>query len=410
VSDSTKGGAEELAILGGRPAFAEPLHVGRPNIGDRNSLLRRLDEMLDLKWLTNDGKFVRELESRVAELVQAPHAVAFCNATLALELVLDALDVKGEVILPSFTFVATAHAVLRRNLVPVFCDIDLTNHVVDPASVRAAITPRTGAIIGVHVWDRICPADELEELAREARVPLIFDAAHAFGSRYGKRPVGILGDAEVFSLHATKFVNSFEGGIVTTHNGALAERLRLLRNFGFEDQDQVVCLGTNAKMSEISAAMGITSLESMNRFIERNVENHNCYARVLAGLPGIRLVTGVGPDFRNLQYVVLEIDESIAGIHRDELLEVLRAENVLARKYFFPGCHRVEPYRSMQIPRTTLPNTELICDRVLVLPTGMGVDDEAITRVGRIFRLAVENAAALKVRSAERAVRRATAG
>ena len=396
MSNSPKHNASELAILGGPPAFREPLHVGRPNIGDRDNLVRRLDEMLERKWLTNDGRFVKELESGVADLVGAPHAVAFCNATLALELVLEALGVEGEVILPSFTFVATAHAVLRQNLVPVFCDVDLKDHVLDPAAVRAALTPRTGAIIGVHVWDRICPAEELEQIAREARIPLIFDAAHSFGSHYGQRRVGMLGDVEIFSLHATKFVNSFEGGIVTTRDTSLAERLRLVRNFGFEDQDKVVCLGTNAKMSEISAAMGITSIESMSHFIERNIVNHDAYSRALSGLPGLRLVTGGSSDSRNLQYVVVEVDESAAGLHRDVLLDALRAENVLARKYFYPGCHRVEPYRSMDLPRMPLPNTEGICERVLVLPTGTAVDAAAIETVGSIIRVTLENASAVK--------------
>lgn len=391
---------DELAIFGGAPAFAEPLHVGRPNVGDRASLERRFRDILDRRWFTNDGVYVQEFERRIAALVGSRHCVAFCNATLALELLLGALDLDGEVILPSFTFVATAHAVVRSGLTPVFCDIRPETHTLDPESVARAVTSRTAAILAVHLWGGACDVDALSELAARRRIPLLFDAAHALGSSYQGRPIGTFGTAEVFSFHATKFVNSFEGGAVTTNDDRLAERLRLRRNFGFADYDTVVDVGTNAKMPEVSAAMGLTSLEAMPSFVAANRANHRVYERELSGDPHIRLVTR-DADSSNMQYVVIEIDPA-GGLSRDALLSVLQAENIFARRYFYPGCHRMAPYGGTP-PAQPLVETERVCERVLTLPSGATVGPDEIGTVARIIRSCVQNGAALNERLAGRA-------
>jgi len=251
----------ELAVLGGRPSFDHPVCIGAPTIGDRARLFDRLGAALDRRWLTNNGPLVQEFEARVAALAGVPHAVAMCNATVALQVLLRALDLSGEVILPSFTFVATAHAVVWEGLTPIFADVDPVTHNLDPARVEALITPQTSAILGVHLWGRPCAVDALTELAGRHRVRLVFDAAHAFGCTSRGRPLGSFGDAEVYSFHATKAVHAVEGGAVVTANAALAERLRKMRNFGFAGFDHVVSLGTNAKMHEFSAGVGLCSLE-----------------------------------------------------------------------------------------------------------------------------------------------------
>jgi dTDP-4-amino-4,6-dideoxygalactose transaminase/glycosyltransferase involved in cell wall biosynthesis len=338
----------ELALLGGTPAFAEPLHVGRPNVGDRARLFERLGEALDRRWLTNVGPLTVEFEQRVADAAGARHGVAVCNATAGLELAARALDLTGEVVMPAFTFVAGAHAMQWLGLSPVFCDVDPRTHNLDPARVEAAITPRTTAILAVHVWGRPCPVDALGALARRRGLRLVYDAAHAFGCSAGRRGIGGFGDATVFSFHATKFVNAGEGGAIVTDDDALAARLRLMRGFGFTDYDTVSSLGINAKMSELAAAMGLTSLDAMDDFVTVNRRNHEAYARQLDGLPGLSLVRYDAADRPNYQYVVLEVDEAAAGLSRDELLQVLHAERVLARRYFYPGVHRMEPYRTLQ--------------------------------------------------------------
>jgi dTDP-4-amino-4,6-dideoxygalactose transaminase len=372
----------KLAVLGGAPAFADKIHVGRPNIGDRARLFGRLNTILDTHWLSNGGPFVQELEQRIASEVGVKHCIAMCNATVALEIAIRALQLSGEVIVPSFTFVATAHALQWQEITPVFCDIKLDTHNIDPAKVRDLITPRTTGILGVHLWGRPCDIDALQRIADEFHLKLLFDAAHAFGCSYSGRKIGGFGDAEVFSFHATKFVNSGEGGAVVTNDDGLAGRIRLMKNFGFANYDNVVYIGTNGKMNEVCAAMGLTNLEDMETFVARNKSNFEIYRNNLRGIPGVSLLSYQPDNLPNYQYVVLEIDETRFGLARDELLKLLHSENVLARRYFFPGVHRMEPYRShFPHARLLLPNTELLVTRVLHLPTGTGVTEADINKI-----------------------------
>lgn len=387
--------AVEFAVLGARPLFSEQRHVGRPNIGNRQDLMRRIDGILDRQWFTNNGPLVEEFEQTVAEIVGVRHCVATCNGTLALEIAIQATGLQGEVITTPFTFVATAHALKWRGITPVFCDIDPSTHNIDATQVERLITPRTTGILGVHLWGRPCDVDALTEIADRRGLTLLFDSAHAFGSELDGRKIGSFGRAEVFSFHATKFVNAFEGGAIVTDDDELAERTRLLRNFGFSDYDEVRTLGTNAKMSEVAAAMGLTSLESRDHFIAANHRNFAAYGEALAGVPGISLMPY--DDIATArQYVVIEVDDD-AGLCRDDLQNVLWAENVLARRYFYPGCHRLEPYRAEQeASGRTLPQTDRLAARVLTLPTGTSVTPEDSVVIAGIIRRAVSHGPALR--------------
>jgi dTDP-4-amino-4,6-dideoxygalactose transaminase len=385
---------DELAILGARPAFMRPLHVGLPNIGDRAKLMARIEGILDSRWLTNRGPLVREFEDRLCDYTGARHAISMCNATVALEIVTRALGMSGEVIVPSMTFIATAHALQWQQVTPVFCDIDPATHNLDPARVESMITSRTTGIVGVHLWGRPCDVDALEDIAKRHELSLVFDAAHALGCSYRGRMIGGFGDAEVFSFHATKILNSFEGGAVVTNDDALAEKIRLMQNFGFADLDNVVHVGTNGKMSEISAAMGLTSLESLDEFVARSRENHSLYRKQLARIPGLALVEYDDRERCNYQYIVVNVDEGRTRLSRDRLVDVLRAENVLARRYFWPGCHRMEPYRSMYPhAHLQLPETERLVRRLMVLPTGTTIGEAEISAVCAILACAVRKAA-----------------
>jgi dTDP-4-amino-4,6-dideoxygalactose transaminase len=379
---------DDLAIFGGAPAFQDKLYVGRPNLGDRARFLERLNDLLDRRWLTNAGPYVQEFERRIADLLGVRHCVAMCNATVALEIATRAAGFAGEVIVPSFTFVATAHALQWQGITPVFCDIDPRTHNIDPNQVERLITPRTTGIIGVHLWGRACDVDRLTDIAGRHNLTLLFDAAHAFGCSYKGRMIGNLGLAEVFSFHATKFFNTFEGGAVVTNDDDLAARIRLMKNFGFAGYDNVVYIGTNGKMSEVSAAMGLTSLESLDEFIAANRRNYRQYRQELANVPGLTLLDYDESDKCNYQYIVLEVDEDVTRISRDHLQQVLWAENALARRYFYPGCHRMEPYRSY-FPNAglLLPETERLVNRVLSLPTGAAVGSDEIGAIGHIIRL-----------------------
>lgn len=377
---------DQLALFGGSPVFDEILHVGRPNIGDREKMMVRIIDMFDRRWLSNNGPYLRELEQKLAAFLKVKHCVAMCNATIALEIAARALDLKGEVIIPSFTFIATAHALQWQEITPVFCDVNPAAHNIDPTKIENLITPRTSGILGVHVWGRACDVDALSTIAHKYNLKLMFDAAHAFACTHHGQMIGGFGDAEVFSFHATKFFNSFEGGAVTTNNDDLAERMRSMRNFGFAGLDTVVDLGTNGKMSEISAAMGLTSLESLDEFIAINYENYSHYEHGLKDIPGIHLASFDENEKNNYQYVIIEIDAQEFGLGRDELLELLHAENVRSRRYFHPGCHQMEPYRSyFPNAKLVLPETEMLTQKVLQFPTGTAMKANEIDQICKLI-------------------------
>lgn len=378
---------EDLAINGAPPAFAEPLHVGRPNIGNKQTLLAYAADMIDRAWLTNNGPLVQAFEEKVKQFLGVKHCVAMCNGTIALEIAIRALGLTGEVIVPSYTFIATAHALQWQGITPVFADIDPNTHNLDPEAVRRMITPRTTGIIGVHLWGRAAPVEALQAIADEHSLQLMFDAAHAFGCSYGGKMIGNFGRAEVLSFHATKFFNTLEGGAVVTNDDDLAEVMRLMRNFGFSGYDNVIHAGTNGKMVEVCAAMGLTNFEELDDVVAVNRRNHAAYSELLAGVPGIRLLQYDSEEHSNLQYVVVEVSEGCQA-SRDEIVSALQAENVLARKYFWPGCHRMEPYRDLN-PEAgrRLPVTERVAASVVVLPTGNAVGPDEIQIIAAVFEV-----------------------
>lgn len=378
----------DLAINGAPPAFDEPLHVGRPNIANREAFLQRIEQILDSQWLTNNGPVVQEFEQRIAEYLGVKHCVAMCNGTIALEIAIRALGLSSEVIVPSWTFVATAHALYWQGITPVFADIDPTTHNLDPDAVLRMITPRTTGIIGVHLWGRAAPIDELQAIADEHRLKLMFDAAHAFGSTYQGKSIGNFGECEAFSFHATKAFNSMEGGAVTTNNDKLAETMRLMRNFGFAGYDDVIHPGTNGKMIESCAAMGLANLSGFDNIVATNQRNHLAYKKALADVPGISVLDYDLTERSNFHYVVLEVDNRCAT-SRDKIVAALQAENILARKYFWPGCHQMQPYRDLfPHAQATLFHTQALAEKIIVLPNGNSVSDSAINVISEIIRLA----------------------
>lgn len=369
---------KDLAINGAPPAFEQPLHVGRPNVGDRETFLKLTNEMFDRGWLTNNGPLVQELERRIAKHLGIKHCIAVNNGTIALEIAVRALGMTGEVIVPSYTFIATAHAVHWQGLTPVFADIDPVTHNLDPEAVRRMITPRTSGIIGVHLWGRAAPVQDLQAIADKHGLQLMFDAAHAFGCSHNGRMIGGFGRAEILSFHATKFFNTFEGGAIVTNEDDLAETIRLMRNYGFAGYDNVIHPGINGKLTEICAAMGLTNFDYIDTVIGANRHNYLTYRAAFAELPGLSLVPYDEGERNNYQYVVLEVGND-CPVGRDEIIMALQAENVLARKYFWPGCHRMQPYREL-FPHAglLLPNTSAVADRVIVLPTGTTLPNGAI--------------------------------
>jgi len=367
--------------------FKEPVHVGRPNIGNRDRFLERAEQILARRWLSNNGPVLQEFEQKIADFLNVKHCVCVCNATVGLEIAVRAAGLSGEVIVPSYTFVATAHALQWQEITPVFADLDPATHNIDPARIERHITPKTTGILATHVWGRPCDVHALTEVAKRHNLLLMFDAAHAFGCTYQGRMIGGNGLAEVFSFHATKFLNSFEGGAITTNDTELANRVRLMTNFGFSGYDNVVHVGTNGKMTEICAAMGLTNLESIRDLIQVNRRNYEAYRHYLGALPGLKLLEYSTTEQTNFQYIVAEVHPEQFGRTRDELISILHANNILARKYFWPGCHRMEPYRSLYpYAGLLLPETEKLAKNVIVLPTGTGIDTADIHTISQIIR------------------------
>ena len=371
-----------LAIHGAPPAFLQPLHVGRPNISSREKFLAGVARVLDSQWLTNNGPLAQEFEQRIADRLGVKHCVAMCNGTIALEIAIRALGLTGEVIVPSWTFVATAHALYWQGITPIFADIDPATHNLDPVAVRRMITPRTSGIIGVHLWGRAAPVDELQAITDEHGLKLMFDAAHAFGSSYQGQSIGQFGACEVFSFHATKSFNTMEGGAITTNDDELAEAMRLMRNFGFKGYDNVIHPGTNGKMIEVCAAMGLANLDGFDDVVETNRRNHAAYQQALADIPGISVLDYTLAERNSHHYIVLEVDDE-CQVSRDDLIAALHVENVLARKYFWPGCHGMQPYRDL-FPHAglLLPSTIAVAKRVVVLPN---VDQKSIRLISKII-------------------------
>jgi len=373
--------------------FERTLHVGRPNIGNYEHFLDLVQKIFERRWFSNNGQMVSELESRLAEYLGVHQCILVCNGTMGLQIAAKALELTGEIIVPAFTFIATVHSLQWLGLKPVFVDIDPKTHLLDSSKIITLITEKTSAILGVHLWGNPCNTEKIQEIARNYKLSVIYDAAHAFSCCHQSSMIGNFGDCEVFSFHATKLFQTFEGGAITTNNEQLAQKIRLMRNFGFSGLDCVIQLGINGKMTEIQAAMGLACFETLSETIEINCLNYETYRQHLDGITGIRFLDHDALEKTNYQYIILEIDSEKAGLTRDDLVEILHKHNVRARRYFYPGCHRSEPYRTLYPEQINmLPNTDLVCHRVLALPTGQTISTNDINKICQIVKQALLNA------------------
>ncbi len=375
-----------LALLGGEPAFPHPLAVGAPILEaeTRERYHRLMAGAFERRWLTNDGPLVRQLEEELARLHAVRHCALVCNATMAQVLLLRALELQGEVVLPSFTFVATAHACAWQGLTPVFCDISPNSLMAGPAEVERAVTRGTRAVIGVHLFGNVCDTAGLTETCARLGLTLFFDAAHAFGCAVGDTPIGGSGRAEILSFHATKAFSTFEGGAVLTNDSDLDARIRSFRNFGFRGYDDVAWLGLNGKLSESGAALGLASLPAIEERRRRCRAIYEAYREGLADIPGVRVLP-VGEQGRsNYHYVPILVEASAFGLSRDLLYRILWAENVLVRRYFYPGLHRMAAY-ARATPGVSLPATEAVAERILCLPAGFTEPIPTVERIAGLF-------------------------
>lgn len=372
------------AILGGPPAFPGGLPLARPTVADPDAVARAAESILASGVLTN-GPFVRELEARAAGYLGVRHCVAVASCTAGLMLVLRASGLSGDVVLPSFTFSASAHAIAWNGLRPVFADISPHNLLLDPAAAARATGVRTSAILATHTYGTPCDVEGLERVARRGGIRLFFDAAHAFGSSRGASMVGGFGDAEVFSLSPTKVLIAGEGGIIATNDDVLAERCRIGRDYGNPGDYDTRFVGLNARMSELHAATALASFEDLDERIARRNELADRYHKVLGDLPGISFPVVADGDRSTYKDLTILIDPERFGSDADAVAGALDAEGIQTRRYYSPPVHRQRAYRSLERANGPLPVTDRAAARVLTLPLFTGMTDEHVDLVGAVL-------------------------
>lgn len=348
-----------------------------------------VDEINDIwkdHWLTNMGPKHEKLEKELQKYLQVPNIALFVNGHSALECVLEAMDLPkgGEIITTPFTFASTTHAIVRKGFEPVFCDIDPVTYTIDANKIEPLITPRTCAILPVHVYGNVCNVDKIDEIARRYNLKVIYDAAHAFGVKKNGIGIGNFGDASMFSFHATKVFNTIEGGAVVFRDPSLKQTLNQWKNFGITGPEDVEYVGGNSKMNEFSAAMGICNLRHIEEEIEKRKKVVKCYRENLDDIPGVYIEKEQVDIQTNYAYFPVVFDESKCHVTRDEIFGILAANNIHARKYFFPLTNAYSCYENRFSPEST-PVAAWIANRVLTLPLYAELELEDVNRICSII-------------------------
>lgn len=345
----------------------QDIFVTRPCIPPLEEYIDQIRSLWESKWLTNMGDLHRQLEQALRQKLGVDRLSLFVNGHLALEGILQAMELSGEVITTPFTFASTTHAIVRRGLTPVFCDIKETDGTIDERKIEALITEKTSAILPVHVYGNCCNVEAIGQIARRHGLKVIYDAAHAFGVKLNGKGIGSFGDASIFSFHATKVFNTIEGGAVSFRDPALAPALCEAKNFGILDEETVVFAGGNAKMNEFQAAMGLCNLRHFDEEIAKRQALVTAYCQQLSGIPGLRMLRqrpGVRP---NYAYFPILIEAEEAGTDRNTLYQALRDYHIFTRKYFYPLITDFDCYKD-QYAQTPLPVAKKIASQVLTLP------------------------------------------
>ena len=373
-------------------SFPEPVYVTRPLLPPLDEYTARLREVWEARWLTNNGAQHQALTRALAAMLGTPHVSLFANGTLALLAACRTFGLEGEAITTPFTFPATTHALHWAGLTPVFADIDAATLTLDPAAVESAITPRTSAIVAVHVYGIACDVEALAALAARHGLKLIYDAAHAFGTMHKGRPLASFGDATMLSFHATKLFHTAEGGALIVGDAETRANVDLLRNFGIANESDVVLPGINAKMSELSAALGLSVLPHLADERYHRARVAAIYDRELASLPGVASVRPSPASTDSLQYYVIRVDGATAGCTRDELHARLKRFNVHTRRYFWPLCSDCQPYRALpSAAPALLPVAHRAASEVLCLPLYGALTTEDALRICAMIRHCLEN-------------------
>jgi dTDP-4-amino-4,6-dideoxygalactose transaminase len=395
---NAKQAAKDFAILGGTPALSTHLPVGQMYFPTWDRYEAAMRGIFEREYYTNHGPLAQDFEARLAAFLSVRHAISVANATLGLIMAVKALSLTGRVIVPAHSFIASAQSLTWAGVEPVFCDVDPRTNQMSHEHVEHLLRHEIGisAVLGVNLWGGACDPRGLEAIAARYGVSLYFDSAHGFACKVSGTPLGGFGRLEVFSFHATKIFSTTEGGCITTNDDLLAARLRNIRSSYGAGPAVDVPMTSNGRFSEAQAAIGLLNLETLDAAIANNRASFERYSALLGPVPGIEVLSARGVSDTNYQYLVCEIEESVFGMSRDTLLSVLKAEDINARRYFYPGIHRSRPYVD-DFPQyvNTLPGTDRLCGRLLQLPIGALASIENITKVCGVIAGAQRHAPAL---------------
>lgn len=350
-----------------------------PNLDEFHALLK---EIWASKWITNNGSFHKQLEKELAGYLKVPYISLFTNGTLPLITALQALNITGEVITTPYSFVATTHSLWWNGIKPVFVDIDLDTGNIDPDKIEVAITPKTTAIMPVHVYGKPCDTKRIEEIAMKYGLKVIYDAAHAFGVEVDGRSILEAGDMSTLSFHATKVYNTLEGGALVMHDEATKKRVDYLKNFGFVGETEVVAPGINSKVDEVRAAYGLLNLKQVDEAIEARHKVAIRYRESLRPICGITFFDDMPSVRHNYSYFPIFVDAEKYGMTRDDLYEKMKSQDVLGRRYFYPLISTFSTYRGLasSVPEN-LPQAHKMADSVICLPMHHALSEEDMQRV-----------------------------
>lgn len=356
--------------------------VTRSSLPPFDEYIEELRSLWDTHWLTNMGAKHKELEASLSSFLDVEYLSLFTNGHLALEMVLQALELTGEVITTPFSFASTTHAIVRNGLTPVFCDIKPSDYTLDPSLLESLITDKTSAILPVHVYGNICDVEAIQKIADKYNLHVIYDAAHAFGETYKGQGIGTFGDASMFSFHATKVFNTIEGGAVATSEPSIKQKLEVIKNFGITGPEDVAEVGGNAKMNEFQAAMGICNLRHLSEEIEKRRHVVERYRHNLSGIAGLTLTIPNSAVTENYAYFPVVFDGY--RYTRDEVFEKLKEHDIFARKYFYPTINTYSCYKD-RFDSTATPVAQYIAQRVLTLPLYADLSLEDVDRICAII-------------------------
>ena len=371
-------------------------YVAQPSMPDWDEFLQEIRPVWDSRLLTNMGPLHRKFQRQLADYLAVPHISLFANGHLALELAMEALELEGEVITTPYTFASTTHAIVRRGLTPVFCDIKPDDYTLDPARIEEMISEKTSAIIPVHVYGNLCDVEAIEKIAAKHSLKVLYDGAQSFGVRYKGRSTAEFGDATMFSFHATKVFHTIEGGALAFSDACLNERLNLLKNFGIASEEQIEAAGANAKLDEFRSAMGICNLRHLAAEIQKRKAVFERYCQHLAPVPGLRLNRLQKDTEPNYAYFPVYVDASAFGCHRDELHRVLVEHQIIARKYFYPATNHFACSQD-KIVRGDTPVSDRVSQNILTLPMYADLALEEVDRICAVIRS--QSAATIRLQS-----------